>query len=181
MKFSLNCPRYNHRAQIINKYHCSFIYIVIKYCVVLFPFFARVNFLRIRVTFWGRDLLPSVNYGDFMYLCTMDSTRQQKVGRQIQKDLGEIIQRNPALTAGALVTITRVNVTPDLSIARVNLSIFGGAGKDAVLNLMKEHKGELRYELGQRIRNQVRIIPELQFFIDDTLDRLERIDELLKH
>ncbi|HAQ65773.1 MAG TPA: 30S ribosome-binding factor RbfA [Bacteroidales bacterium] len=110
----------------------------------------------------------------------MDSTRQQKIGRQIQKDLGEIIQRSPAVTAGALVTITRVNVTSDMSLARVNMSIFGGPGKEEVLKIIKEHKNELRYELGQRIRNQVRIIPELQFFIDDSLDIIERIDNLLK-
>lgn len=114
------------------------------------------------------------------YLCTMDSTRQQKIGRQIQKDLGEIVQRTPSVTAGALVTITRVNVTSDLSLARVNLSIFGGPDKETVLNTIKEHKSELRYQLGQRIRNQVRIIPELQFFIDDSLDVIERIDNLLK-
>lgn len=110
----------------------------------------------------------------------MDSTRQQKIGRQIQKDLGEIVQRTPAVTAGALVTITRVNVTSDLSLARVNLSIFGGPDKETVLSTIKEHKSELRYQLGQRIRNQVRIIPELQFFIDDSLDIIERIDNLLK-
>lgn len=110
----------------------------------------------------------------------MDSTRQQKVGRQIQKDLGEIIQRTPSITAGALVTITRVNVTSDLSLARVNLSIFGGQGKDEVIARMREHKNELRFELGQRIRNQVRIIPDLQFFIDDSLDVIERIEDLLK-
>ena len=115
-----------------------------------------------------------------MYFCIMDSTRQLKIGRLLQKDIGEILQREPSFRGGALITVTKVNVTSDLSLARVNLSIFATQDKSAVLKIVESHSQEIRHKLGQRIRHQVRIIPELQFFIDDTLDQMERIDELLK-
>lgn len=115
-----------------------------------------------------------------MYFCIMDSTRQLKIGRLLQKDIGEILQREPSFCGGALITLTKVNVTSDLSLARVNLSIFATQDKEAVLKIVESHGQEIRHKLGQRIRHQVRIIPELQFFIDDSLDQMERIDELLK-
>jgi ribosome-binding factor A len=114
------------------------------------------------------------------YFCSMESTRQNKISRLIQKEMGELLQQSAQLFPGAMITVTRVNVTPDLSLARVNVSIFATDNKESVLKSLDKHSRELRFLLGKRIHNQVRIIPDLQFFIDDTLDYLEKIDNLLK-
>lgn len=111
----------------------------------------------------------------------MDSTRQLKIGRLIQKDLGELIQRQ-GLQAydGAMVSVTAVRVSPDLSFAKVYVSIFPSAKAQQVKVLLDENAKALRFELGQRVRHQLRIVPEIAFFIDDSLDYVERIDNLLK-
>lgn len=113
----------------------------------------------------------------------MDSVRQQKVAKQILKELGDLLQREGAGIWGshALVTVTRVNITRDLQIARVYLSIFGAADKDALLQKVKEKGHDIRYLLGKSMRHQLRIIPMLEFFVDDSLDYIENIDRLLKH
>lgn len=111
----------------------------------------------------------------------MEGTRLNKVNRQIQKDLGEIFQRqSQSILQGRMITVTAVRVSPDLGIARVYLSIFPAKGKEEVLTVVKENKKTVRHELGQRIKNQMRIVPDLQFFIDDSLDYIEHIDNLLK-
>ncbi len=110
----------------------------------------------------------------------METTRQQKIARLIQKDLGEIFQlqaRN--LFKGAMITVTKVNITKDMSLARVYLSLFGMDDKDALIESIRIHTRDIRRELGTRERNQLRVIPELQFFIDDSLDYIENIDHLL--
>ena len=111
----------------------------------------------------------------------MDSTRQLKIGRLLQKDLGELIQRQ-GLQAydGAMVSVTTVRVSPDLSFAKVYVSIFPSAKAKEVKVKLDEHVKMLRFELGQRVRHQLRIVPELAFYIDDSLDYVERIDNLLK-
>lgn len=111
----------------------------------------------------------------------MDGTRLNKVSRQIQKDLGEIFQRqSQALFHGKMVTVTAVRVSPDLGLAKVYISIFPTEGKEAILETAKQNVKSIRFELGQRIRNQMRIVPELVFYIDDSLDYIENIDRLLK-
>ena len=111
----------------------------------------------------------------------MDGTRLSKVSRQIQKDLGEIFQRqSQALFSGKMITVTTVRVSPDLGLAKVYISIFPTEGKEAILEAVKQNTKSLRFELGQRIRNQMRIVPDLAFYIDDSLDYIESIDRLLK-
>ena len=110
----------------------------------------------------------------------METTRQSKVSRLIQKDLGEIFQRNAqTMFAGAMITVTKVNITRDLSIAKVYLSIFGKDPQNTI-KLVQSSTREIRKQLAMRIKNQVRAIPELRFFIDDSLDYMENIDQLLK-
>jgi ribosome-binding factor A len=111
----------------------------------------------------------------------MESIRQQKVARLIQKELSEIFQHDGmTFSGGALLTITTVRVTSDLSIARVYLSIFASSDSKKVLENLKAATKEIRYKLGQRVKLQLRIVPELKFMEDDTLDFIERIDDLLK-
>jgi ribosome-binding factor A len=111
----------------------------------------------------------------------MEGTRLSKVSRQIQKDLGEIFQRQgQALFQGKMITVTTVRVTPDLGLARVNVSIFPSDGKEEVLALIKQHTKTIRHELAKRVGKQMRIVPELSFYIDDSLDYIENIDRLLK-
>jgi ribosome-binding factor A len=111
----------------------------------------------------------------------MESTRQHKVARLIQKDLGEIFQMlTRDIFTGNLITVTKVVVAPDLTIARVHLSLFGKTDKADLLNLINSHKKAIRLQLGNRIHNQVRQIPDLEFFIDDSLDYIENIEKLLK-
>lgn len=110
----------------------------------------------------------------------MESTRQQKVARLIQKDLGEIFQlfcRDHL--SGNLITVTKVNVSPDLAVAKTYLSLFGKTEKNELLKIINAQKKAIRLSLGNRIHNQVRVIPDLEFFIDDSLDYIENIDRLL--
>lgn len=110
----------------------------------------------------------------------MDSTRQSKVSRLLQKDLGDIFQKEGrSLFGNSMITVTKVNVTRDLSIAKVYLSLFSTGEKDLLLKEIQRHTGEIRYKLGKKIGKQVRIIPEIQFFMDDSLDYIENIEKLL--
>ncbi len=112
----------------------------------------------------------------------MDSTRQQKFGRLIQKELGEIFQREGKNYYGQnFVTITGVRVTPDLSVARVQISIFKAAQPEEVMNMIRDNTHEIRRELGKRIRNQARIIPALEFFLDDSLDYVDKMENIFKN
>ncbi|MBS3805902.1 MAG: 30S ribosome-binding factor RbfA [Bacteroidales bacterium] len=110
----------------------------------------------------------------------MASTKQNKVARLLQKELGDIFQKKSKLFDNKMITVTVVRISPDLLIAKVYLSMYPSRNNQSTLALVKEHGSELRYELGNRIRNQVRKIPELNFFIDDSLDYIENIDRLLK-
>ena len=111
----------------------------------------------------------------------MESTRQKKVSKLIQKELAEIfLRRSNEIAPGRLVSITIVRLSPDLSFAKVFLSIFPSANQADVFNTIKEQTAKIRFELGQKIRTQLRIVPELAFFIDDSLDYIDNIDKLLK-
>jgi len=109
----------------------------------------------------------------------MESKRQQKFAGVIQKDLAAIFQREGMnFLPNTLVTITKVRVTPDLAIARVFLSFFNNQNTSLALNTIKSHANEIRYKLGSRIKDQARIVPHLEFFIDDTNEYVERMDKL---
>ncbi|MFC1733103.1 30S ribosome-binding factor RbfA [candidate division KSB1 bacterium] len=111
----------------------------------------------------------------------METTRQQKISRLIQKDLGEIfIRESKKLFNGAMITVTTVRITRDLAIAKVYLSIFASDDKQALYEKILERNNEIRYHLGSRIKNQLRSVPILEFFIDDSLDYIENIESLLK-
>ncbi len=111
----------------------------------------------------------------------MESTRQKKVSRLIQKELADIfLRKNKEFAPGKLVSITIVRVSPDLSFAKVFLSVFPSANQNVVLASIKDHTSRIRFELGQKVRSQLRIVPEIAFFIDDSLDYIENIDKLLK-
>jgi ribosome-binding factor A len=109
----------------------------------------------------------------------MQPTRLQKIGRLIQKELGDIFLLQTKQLPGVLVSVSAVRVSPDLSVARVYLSIFPSEKGAELLKNIRENTKAVRFDLGQRIRMQVRKIPELTFFIDDSLDYLENIDKLL--
>ena len=98
----------------------------------------------------------------------------------LQKELSLIFQSQTRIMHGVMVSVTRCRVSPDLSICTAYLSIFPSEKADELLANINANEKTIRYELGTRIRNQVRIIPELRFFIDDSLDYIEHIDELLK-
>lgn len=112
----------------------------------------------------------------------MDSLRQQRVSKQIQKELGDLFQRegNGIWGSSILVTVTRVNITRDLQLARVYLSIFGTGKKPEVLEKVRGKSSEIRFQLGRAMRHQLRVIPNLEFFEDDSLDYIDHIDTLLK-
>jgi ribosome-binding factor A len=109
----------------------------------------------------------------------MESKRQQKVGRQIQKDLGEIFQQDAKhLVNGTFVTITAVRVSPDLGIARAYLSFLPEKNKLFLLETIKENTKFIRQKLAERVRHQLRIVPHLQFYIDDTAEYAAKMDLL---
>jgi len=111
----------------------------------------------------------------------MESIRQQKVGRLLQKEVGEILNRGEVKPLDkSMISITGVRLTPDLSIARIYISIFPSEDKAADLEKVKERSAEIRYVLGKKAAKQLRHIPELIFFLDDSFDYAEKIDDLLK-
>ncbi len=110
----------------------------------------------------------------------MESTRQAKISRLLQKELSEIFRLETAKTHGTIVSVSGVRTSPDLSVAKVYLSVFPSEQSQAVLESLQKSAKTVRYDLGQRVRTQLRKVPELQFYIDDTLDYLENIDKLLE-
>ena len=110
----------------------------------------------------------------------METTRQNKISRLIQKELSEIFLLQTKSMNGALVSVSAVRISPDMSIARVYLSVFPSERSQEIVKNINDNMKSIRYELGTRVRHQLRIIPELKFFVDDSLDYAEKIDELLK-
>ncbi len=109
----------------------------------------------------------------------MQETRQNRIARMLQKELAEIFQSQTRMMRGVMVSVTRTKVSPDLGICTAYLSIFPSERAQELMDNINKNEKSIRYELGTRIRNQVRIIPELRFFIDDSLDYIEHIDQLL--
>lgn len=110
----------------------------------------------------------------------MESTRQAKIARLLQKELSEIFRQQTAKTRGVLVSVSAVRVTPDLSIARAYLSVFPSTNAEQMLESINKSSKTIRYELAQKVRYQLRKTPELQFYLDDSLDYIENIDHLLE-
>ena len=109
----------------------------------------------------------------------METTRQSKINRLLQKELGEIFLAETKKMAGTLVSVSIVRVSPDLSVAKVYLSIFPSDKAETILGAIKESAKSIRYELAGRVRFQLRKVPELSFFIADSLDYIDNIDTLL--
>jgi len=110
----------------------------------------------------------------------MTTTRQHKVSRLLQKELGDYFQKNGSqFTGGKMVTVTVVRISPDLGVTKVYLSIFPGEGLEEAMKAITDKAGLIRSEMGKRLRNQLRHIPEFVFYLDDSLDYIDRIDNLL--
>ena len=109
----------------------------------------------------------------------MESTRQHKIARLIQKDLSDIFLKYARTLTGVLISVSEVRISPDLAIAHVYLSIFPQDKVKSVMDHIEEDKGKIRGEMGSLERHQLRIIPELHFHLDETIERMERIDVLL--
>ena len=111
----------------------------------------------------------------------METTRQQKIARQIQRDIADIFQKEAAaVVRGVMVTVTTVRVSPDFGYAKIYVSVFPFDKSAAILEALKGNNWRIRRALGQRIRFQLKVVPELEFFIDDSLEYIENIDNLHK-
>lgn len=110
----------------------------------------------------------------------METTRQNKIARLIKKELSEIFLLQTKSMPGVLVSVSIVRISPDMSYARVYLSVFPSDRSEEIVKNINANMKSIRFELGNRVRHQLRIIPELKFFVDDSLDYAEKIDELLK-
>ena len=110
----------------------------------------------------------------------MQETRQNKIARLLQKELSVIFQQQTRAMRGVMVSVTRTKISPDLSVCTAYLSVFPSERGEEIIKNINANDKTIRYELGTRVRHQLRIIPELRFFIDDSLDYIEHIDELLK-
>ncbi|HIX45216.1 MAG TPA: 30S ribosome-binding factor RbfA [Candidatus Barnesiella excrementipullorum] len=109
----------------------------------------------------------------------METTRQNKISRLLQKELSEIFLAQTRKTHGTIVSVSIVRISPDLSIAKVYLSVFPSEKAQATIESVNASAREIRYELAQKVRFQLRKIPELRFYLDDSLDYIEKIDNLL--
>ncbi len=107
-------------------------------------------------------------------------TRQQRIAREVQKELSRIFQEQTQGMKGVMVSVTKTRMSPDFGICTAHLSIFPSERSEELLSNINANIASVRYTLGVRMKNQLRIIPELRFFIDDSLDYMEHIDELLK-
>lgn len=109
----------------------------------------------------------------------MESTRQAKISRLIQKELSEIFRKQTAKIPGSIVSVSTVRVSPDLSTAKAYLSVFPSDKAQAVIESVNNSAKTIRYELAQIVRHQLRKTPELSFYLDDSLDYIDNIDHLL--
>lgn len=109
----------------------------------------------------------------------METTRQAKISRLLQKELSEIFRSQTAKMHGTMVSVSSVKVSPDLSIAKAYLSVFPSEKAPEVIEAVNNQARTVRYELAQRVRFQLRRCPELAFYLDDSIDYLENIDNLL--
>lgn len=110
----------------------------------------------------------------------METTRQNKIARLIQKELSDIFLLQTKAMHGVLVSVSVVRISPDMSYVRVYLSVFPSERSEEIVKNINDNMKSIRFELGNRVRHQLRIIPELKFFVDDSLDYAAHIDELLK-
>ena len=110
----------------------------------------------------------------------MEGTRLSKIERLLQKELSELFRQQTTMTRGTLISVSIVHVSPDLSIAKIYLSIFPSEKGKELLMSIEKNKKTIRYDLGKIVRTQLRRIPELVFYLDDSLDYVEKIDKLLK-
>ena len=109
----------------------------------------------------------------------MESKRQQKFAGLLQEELAAVFQKEgAAYLPNTLVTITKVRVSPDLAVAKVYLSFLNTSNTTLSVNTVNSHAGEIRYKLGSRIKDQARIVPQLEFFVDDTSEYVERMDKI---
>jgi ribosome-binding factor A len=110
----------------------------------------------------------------------METIRQQKVARLLQKELGEMFTKNEiSIQAGIMISITQVRMSPDLGIAKVYVSLFPADDKSEAIENLRKQASEVRFILGKKVRKQLRHIPTLNFYLDDSFDYAEQIDELL--
>ena len=115
------------------------------------------------------------------YFCSMETNRQKKIAGVLQKDLAEVLQSAARDgMKGVIISVTKVNVTTDLSQAKVYLSVFPQLKRDIILKGVQENAASIRYEMAKRTREQLRRMPELTFYIDDSLDYIEDIDNALQ-
>ena len=110
----------------------------------------------------------------------MESTGQRKTASLIQQEISIIFQRKSREYLNKMISVTIVRMSPDLGYAKIYLSIFPEQQKDEVFEMIIKSSSNLRFELGNRIKNKVRKIPEIQFYIDDSLEYVEKINDLLK-
>ena len=110
----------------------------------------------------------------------METTRQNKIARLIQKELSDIFMLQTKATKGVLVSVSVCRISPDMSICRVYLSVFPSEKGAEIIKNINDNTKAIRFELGKRVRYQLRVIPELKFFLDDSLDYIENIDNLLR-
>lgn len=125
--------------------------------------------------------MHSAKVGNIPYFYAMESTRQKKVSRLLQKELSSIFQKEiPALLGNVMVSVTIARVSPDLANANIFLSIFPVENPQDALKVIKNNSGLIRKRLGESVRNQLRIVPILEYFLDDSAAYAEEIDRLLK-
>lgn len=111
----------------------------------------------------------------------MESTRQKKVSRLIQKEVADFfLKKGNEVAHGKMISVTRVRVSPDLSFAKIYISVFPSTNQKEILQAIQDHTSKIRFDLGHKVRTQLRIVPDIVFYIDDSLDYIEKIDKLLK-
>jgi len=116
-----------------------------------------------------------------VYFCSMETKRQEKIARLIQREMGQMFQLELSdLGEGGMITVTKAKITSDLSLARVYLSLLAVDDAKAVIANINKNERQIRFAFGKKIKNQLRIVPHLKFYLDDSMDYYENIDRLLK-
>lgn len=116
------------------------------------------------------------------YFCSMESNRQKKIASVLQRDLVDILQGSASQNGmqGIIISVTKVKVTVDLSNAKAYLSIFPTKHAEELMTAIRHNSAQIRHEVAQRTKNQLRRMPELEFFLDDSLEYIDQIDRSLK-